>query len=71
MAKIVPSFYGGSGDSKLYYHVECIFEMFKRARAATKIIHSSDDVQDFADASDAVKTTIVKLIKGLFFVVSL
>jgi DNA ligase-3 len=67
MAKIVPNFYhGNDGETNMYYHVECIFESFKRARTITKIIDSSDDVQGFAAASDAVKTTIINLIKGLF-----
>lgn len=49
MAKIVPNpFISDSNnpvDMKQYFHVECLFETFTRARLSTKVIESSDDIE--------------------------
>lgn len=56
--------FGGDGDMKQYFHPKCIFETLKRARAATKIIESADDISDFDKIKDDDQKAIVKLIKG-------
>ena len=46
---------------KQWHHPKCLFEMFERARATTKIIDSSDEIEGFTELTDDDK----KLIKGL------
>ncbi|CAF0763628.1 unnamed protein product [Brachionus calyciflorus] len=59
LGKLVPNAFGDSDtDMKQYFHVDCLFETFKRARSNTKIIESADDIQDF----DKINKTDQKLI---------
>ena len=53
------------GDMKVWYHCQCIFETFKRARATTKKIETPADVEGFADLEDKEKDEIKELIKGI------
>jgi DNA ligase-3 len=71
LAKLAANFFGGgdgSDDSEMkqYYHIECLFDTFRRAKATTKIIESSDDIQGFSAAIDADKKKIVSSIKSFF-----
>ena len=50
---------------KVWYHCQCIFETFKRARATTKKIETPADVEGFADLEDKEKDEIKELIKGV------
>ena len=72
LAKLVPNFFGGDDsdkDMKQYYHVKCMFESFKRARATTKKIESADDIEDFASVKDADKKLILSCIDGFNYFV--
>ncbi|KAL3861294.1 hypothetical protein ACJMK2_007333 [Sinanodonta woodiana] len=63
VGKVVPNpFSDEGGDMKNWYHPSCIFETFKRARATTKKIEDSDDLEGFADLEDEDKDLIQKLI---------
>ena len=53
------------GDMKQWYHPQCIFETFKRARATTKKIEEPDDLEGFTEIEQSDKDLINKLIKGL------
>jgi len=50
MAKLVANAFDSEGntDMKMYYHVECLFDTFSRARSTTKTIESVDDIDGFA-----------------------
>lgn len=50
---------------KQWFHPDCVFETFLRARATTKKIEDPDDLEGFADLEQEDKNTILKLIKGL------
>lgn len=63
LGRVGPSPFG-DGDMKQYFHPKCMFETLKRARAATRVIESADDITDFEDLKDDDKKTLVKLIKG-------
>ena len=65
LAKLVPNFFGGDDsdkDMKQFYHIKCLFETFKRARATTKKIESADDIEDFQSIKDADKKLVFKFI---------
>ncbi len=64
LAKIVPNPFGDDGDMKQYYHVECLFETFTRARANTKVIETADDIEEFEALKKADKDLINDLIKS-------
>ena len=66
LAKLVPNFFGGDEDTEMkqYYHIKCMFETFKRARATTKKIESSDDIEEFASIKDDDKKLILSCIEG-------
>lgn len=49
---------------KQFYHIKCIFETFQRARATTKIIESTDDIQGFGDIEKDDQKAIIKLVDG-------
>lgn len=51
-----------TGEMKQWYHPKCLFETFERARAATKIIESSDEVDGFTTLTDEDKELIKSLI---------
>ncbi|KAK3581407.1 hypothetical protein CHS0354_016266 [Potamilus streckersoni] len=64
VGKVVPNpFSDEGGDMKNWYHPSCIFETFKRARATTKKIEDSEDLEGFADLENEDKDLIKKLIE--------
>jgi len=50
---------------KQWHHPKCLFEMFEKARATTKIIESTDEIEGFTDLTDEDKNMIKDLLKGL------
>lgn len=67
LAKVAPNFFhDGDGEMKQYYHIKCLFETFQRARATTKVIESTDDIDGFTGLTDDDKDLVVELIDGLF-----
>lgn len=63
---MVPNHFSDSGGMmKQWYHVDCLFETFKRARATTKKIDDPDeDIEGWGDLEDDDKNKIQKLIDG-------
>lgn len=57
------------GMMKQWYHVPCIFDSLSRARATTKKIDSTDDLDGFGNLKDDDQAKIVSLIKGLWLCV--
>ena len=53
------------GIMKQWYHVRCIFESLSRARATTKKIDSTDDLDGFDKLNDDDQKEVKGLIKGL------
>ncbi|OQR78217.1 DNA ligase 3-like, partial [Tropilaelaps mercedesae] len=50
IAKIVPNPFTDAGDDmKEWYHLDCIFESFQRARATTRTIEDAEDIEGFKD----------------------
>ena len=67
LAKLTANFFhDGDGDMKQYFHIKCLFESFKRARATTKIIESTDEIDGFLNLESDDKNSIIQLIKGKF-----
>jgi DNA ligase-3 len=67
LAKVQPNFFqDGEGEMKNYFHFQCLFETFKRARATTKVIESADDVDGFSELTESDKKSIIELIDGEF-----
>ena len=65
IAKLVSNpFSEDAGEMKQWFHPQCIFESFQRARATTKKIEEPDDVEGFTDLQQEDKDRILKLIKG-------
>lgn len=65
IAKLVYNpFSDEAGEMKQWFHPQCIFESFQKARASTKKIEEPDDVEGFADLDQEDKEQILKLIKG-------
>ena len=52
------------GMMKQWYHVPCIFDSLSRARATTKKIDRTDDLDGFGNLKDDDQMKIVDLIKG-------
>ena len=50
------------GDMKQYHHPNCLFEGFKRAKATTKVIDDTGDMQGWENVKDEDKAPIIKLI---------
>ncbi|KJH42802.1 Poly(ADP-ribose) polymerase and DNA-Ligase Zn-finger region [Dictyocaulus viviparus] len=70
LAKITPNPFvqnteGPPPDMKQYYHPHCLFEMFFKARASTKVIEKADDVEGLDDLKDEDKEVILKFIDEL------
>ena len=63
IAKVTPSPFSEGDTMKIYHHVACIFETFRNARATTKIIESSTDVDGWGDISPADREIIAEQIK--------
>lgn len=53
------------GLMKQWYHVKCIFEALSRARATTKKIESTGDLDGFEDMNDDDRNMIEGFIKGI------
>ena len=67
IGKVVPNpFSDEGGDMKQWYHPQCIFETFVRARAATKKIEDTDDLEGYDDLEPDDKDAISKLIAGKY-----
>lgn len=63
IAKLVPNpFSDDGGDMKQYFHINCIFESFLRARATTKKIEDTSDLDGFENMEDEEKNVIRKHI---------
>uniref|UniRef100_A0A158PA23 DNA ligase n=1 Tax=Angiostrongylus cantonensis TaxID=6313 RepID=A0A158PA23_ANGCA len=70
LAKIIPNPFvqnteGPPPDMKQYYHPHCLFEMFFKARASTKVVENTDDIEGFGDLRDEDKEVILKFIDEL------
>ncbi|XP_033107614.1 DNA ligase 3-like isoform X2 [Anneissia japonica] len=66
IAKLVPNPFSDDGsDMKQYHHINCIFESFLKARANTKKIESTSDLEGFLDLEDQEKDIIKQHIKEL------
>ena len=66
IAKCTPDFFnGGEGELKRYYHVECIFEQFARARPTTKKVENSGDIDGFDQLGDQDQELINKCIQSM------
>ena len=48
---------------KIYHHPKCIFDIFKKARATTKIIEDPTDLEGWQDVEQKDREMILKLIK--------
>lgn len=67
IGKVVANpFSDDGGDMKLWYHPNCIFETFLRARATTKIIEDAEDLEGFADLKQEDKDLVNNIIKDFF-----
>lgn len=66
LAKLVPNAFGESdSDMKQYYHIDCLFDSFKRSKASTKIIESVDDIQFFDTINQKDKDIVMQKIACL------
>ena len=51
---------------KLWYHRDCLFESFKRARATTKKIEDPEqDIENWDDVEEEDKKKILELLEGM------
>ena len=48
-----------------YFHVECIFDNFKRARSLSNVITSLSEIAVLEDITDEEKSTLTSLIEGV------
>ena len=65
IGKVVSNPFGDDGGTmKQWYHVQCIFDSFTRARSTTKKIERTDDLEGFDILKDEDKTKIRELIQG-------
>ena len=70
IGKVTPNpFSDDGGDMKQWFHPSCIFETFVRARAATKKIEDTDDLEGFGDLQPEDKEVIKDLIESMYVVV--
>jgi len=66
IAKVVPNFFhDGDGVMKQYHHIDCLFDVFTRARATTKIIEDVSEIEGFVDMGNEEKSKIKDLVKNL------
>jgi DNA ligase-3 len=63
IAKITPSPFSEGDTMKIYHHVPCIFDTFLHARATTKIIESSTDIDGWTGISPLDREIILERIK--------
>jgi hypothetical protein len=57
----VNAFHNGEGVVNSYFHPECIFEQFKRAKAATKVLEDLNDLKGLDKLSIPDRQTIITL----------
>ncbi|GIY07413.1 hypothetical protein CEXT_237982 [Caerostris extrusa] len=63
IAKIIPNpFTDAGGEMKQWFHVRCIFSKLSRARATTKKIESTEDIEGWDDLEDEHKPEILQCI---------
>ena len=48
-----------------YFHVECIFDSFKRARSLSNVITSLSEIAVLEDISDEERSMLTSLIEGV------
>jgi DNA ligase 3 len=61
LAKYVPNPFSESGGKvKHWYHLDCLFEVFKKQRAGTKVIESSDDIDGWGQLSEEDRDAILE-----------
>ncbi|UJR26750.1 hypothetical protein I4U23_008065 [Adineta vaga] len=65
IAKVTPSPFSEGDTMKVYHHVPCIFETFLHARATTKIIESSTDLDGWSNISPADREIVLEQIKQI------
>ena len=66
VAKLVSNpFSDSGGDMKQWYHSDCIFETFARARATTKIIEEPDDLDGWEDIQPDDRKKLLELIANV------
>lgn len=63
IAKITPSPFSEGDTMKVYHHVACIFATFLHARATTKIIESSTDLDGWSNISLTDRDSVLEQIK--------
>jgi len=66
IGKVTANPFSSDGDMKQWYHPDCIFETFKRARATTKKIEEPDDLEGFGDLKQEDKDRLNDLMKGTY-----
>ncbi|GFQ96986.1 DNA ligase 3 [Trichonephila clavata] len=63
IAKIIPNpFTESGGEMKQWFHVNCIFVKLSRARATTKKIESTDDLEGWDELKDEHKPEVLKCL---------
>ncbi|GFY00270.1 DNA ligase 3 [Trichonephila clavipes] len=63
IAKIIPNpFTESGGEMKQWFHVNCIFVKLSRARATTKKIESTDDLEGWDELEDEHKQEVLKCL---------
>lgn len=66
IAKIVPNpFTDGGSEMKEWYHTDCMFESFQRARATTKKIEDAEDLEGFQELEQDDRKKILTKIHQL------
>ncbi|CAF3243885.1 unnamed protein product [Rotaria socialis] len=63
IAKVTPSPFSEGDTMKIYHHVACIFDTFLNARATTKIIESSTDLDGWLNIMPVEREIILEQIK--------
>ncbi|CAF0902160.1 unnamed protein product [Rotaria sp. Silwood1] len=63
IAKLTPSPFSEGDMMKIYHHVQCMFDTFLHARATTKIIESSTDLDGWLNISPLDREIILEQIK--------
>ncbi|GFS87919.1 DNA ligase 3 [Nephila pilipes] len=63
IAKIIPNpFTDSGGEMKQWFHVKCIFVKLSRARATTKKIESTDDLEGWDELEEEHKPDVLKCL---------
>ena len=65
IAKITPSPFSEGDTMKVYHHVPCMFDTFLSARATTKIIESSTDLEGWQNISQADRDLVAGEMKRI------